>query len=249
MKALFLFSALFVSTNQHVSEGFIPNNLPATKMEAGISQTACIVKLREPMNNGVLGQEYIEGEKLESNWKFTWDPCPGATKYHLFVIGPNALNPIVDNNSIKSTFFWDRSIHYGIKVLKGWSWKVRAYLGGKWGEWSEIRTFNVNPIPCTISGEIFGRLEVVSGGDTGGERHTYKLEKVFLTTPDGKKIMVATLHNRQYLFKNVPAGKTYRIYPELPFKSAPDYIEISNARSEAKYNKKNLTIRGVKGDG
>ena len=64
-----------------------------------------------------------------------------------------------------------------------------------------------------------------------------------------KKVKEATLHNRQYLFKNVPAGKSYRIYPDLLFKTEPVYIEISNTIPKGKYNKKNFTIKGVKGEG
>jgi len=28
----------------------------------------------------------------------------------------------------------------------GWTWKVRAFIDGKWGEWLKRRTFDVEPL-------------------------------------------------------------------------------------------------------
>ena len=91
MKALFLFSILFVFTKQQGrQEMIIPNSSITATMKTMITQSVCTVRLRTPMSNDVLSQSYIIGDKLESNWRFSWIHCQDATKYHLYVIGPRA---------------------------------------------------------------------------------------------------------------------------------------------------------------
>lgn len=109
-------------------------------------KVACVPALVVPGDNEVLPQRRPD-EKIALNWTFGWKACPEATKYHLFVIGPTALNPIVNEDSLTSaTYQFQRS---GGQISKsktqGWTWKVRAYADGQWGEWSEVRTFNVTP--------------------------------------------------------------------------------------------------------
>jgi hypothetical protein len=183
---------------------------------------SCTISLRAPVNNAVFNQYTITGGQVNTTWQFSWLSCPGATKYRLYVIHPKALN--------------------------GWTWKVKAYVGGQWGKWSEIRTFDVSPPPSAISGYISGPLQGEYHNNVGGEHYTMKFEKVILTTPDGKKVMEATLHNREYRFNNVPAGKTYRIYPDSRFLSNPPYIEILNTRPNTNY-RKSFRIIGVKPSG
>src|SRR5262249_3770476 len=157
--------------------------------------------------------------KVKSVWRFTWLPCQGATKYHIYVIHSDAINPIVDEKNVAGTNYLYQNISYGITVLQGWTWKVRPYIDGKWGEWSETRPFNVTPLPCTISGNVSGTLTGEYVSDVGGEHHSIRLHKVFLVTLDGQKLKEATIQNGRFIFKNVPAGKSYRIYPDSRFVS------------------------------
>ena len=107
---------------------------------------SCVVRLISPTNNDLLSQRRIMGGKVETVWRFSWSECPSASRYHLYVIGPGALNPIIDNNTLTATSYSERATHYGITALNGWTWRVRAYVDGRWKEWSETGTFNVSPV-------------------------------------------------------------------------------------------------------
>jgi hypothetical protein len=109
--------------------------------------SSCVVKLLSPKRGDVLSQQPIGGGKYEAKWNFFWRDCPEASQYHLYVIGPNAINPIVDDDNLKAATYQYRRTSYRIpsRLAKGWSWMVRAKVNGNWGEWSEKRTFDVTP--------------------------------------------------------------------------------------------------------
>ena len=107
--------------------------------------TSCSIRLAKPANGTRLSQRRLGGNKSELVWNFGWYDCPEAERYHLYVIGPGALNPIVDDANVHSATYQLRKESYGITTLNGWRWKVRAFVDGKWGEWSEERTFDVAP--------------------------------------------------------------------------------------------------------
>jgi hypothetical protein len=112
----------------------------------------CVVQLAIPGVDATLRQRRLADGRVESFWMFGWRDCPEATRYHLYVIGPGALNPVVDDDSITATRFTHRALHTGITRREGWSWKVRAYVGGRWAPWSEERKFNVAALPTPGSG-------------------------------------------------------------------------------------------------
>lgn len=107
---------------------------------------ACVPALAVPANNAVLPQR-LPDDKFALNWTFGWKACPEATRYHLFVIGPTASKPVVNEDSLTSATYQFQRSHGQVSKSKtqGWTWKVRAYTNGRWGEWSEVRTFNVAP--------------------------------------------------------------------------------------------------------
>lgn len=118
---------------------------------SGPTRAACVPTLAIPANDAVLPQRRLDNQRVEANWMFGWRACPEASKYHLFVIGPGAISPIVNSDSITSVTFQHRSTYYhGVTQNDGWSWKVRAYVDGQWGAWSEERKFQRRaPIFCT----------------------------------------------------------------------------------------------------
>jgi len=101
------------------------------------------VDLVRPAANAVLSQRRVKGGKVQTVWQFLWRGCPEASRYHLYVIGPGALNPIVNIDTLTTTTYQISDSHYGITQRRGWTWMVRANVGGRWGDWSEKRTFNV----------------------------------------------------------------------------------------------------------
>lgn len=81
-------------------------------------------------------------------WDFDWSDYQGATKYHLYVTKTGAAYPVIDSDAITSSSY--RYICGSCYIMESvrydWTWKVRAFVTGQWGEWSEIRTFSAEPV-------------------------------------------------------------------------------------------------------
>lgn len=191
-------------------EAILCEGFPYTKTWTTVH--SCQVALVSPKDNATLSQRRIENGKIETAWNFSWSECPGATKYHLYVIGPQALNPIVDIDTLETPKYLEKSTHYGVTSLRGWTWKVRAYVGDSWEDWSETRTFNVSPIApspatntCSISGQMTGKLQ-----DQG-----FKVTHVGIFVPgESKPKFIKQLDNQgRYTFQKLPGGQEFRIAP------------------------------------
>jgi hypothetical protein len=81
-------------------------------------------------------------------WTFIWSKIPNATSYHLYVIGKNSPNPVINKSNLTSPEYIDKSFQSYIanRYRRGWKWKVRAKINGKWSNWSEERVFDVEPL-------------------------------------------------------------------------------------------------------
>ncbi len=80
-------------------------------------------------------------------WDFDWSACEGATRYHLYVRHPYALNIAIDDDTLTSCHFnYISQSHVPQGNDLDWTWKVRAMVNGEWSEWSETRTFDVEPV-------------------------------------------------------------------------------------------------------
>lgn len=75
---------------------------------------------------------------------FAWSACTGATHYHLYVKHQLAANPMIDNPSLTGTTYHSAEASY-TRHLFGWTWRVRAFVGGVWGPWSPELPFYVEP--------------------------------------------------------------------------------------------------------
>lgn len=79
-------------------------------------------------------------------WEFDWSDVEHATAYHLFVKGQNAIYPVIDR-AVGESRFRHESIGYIIaRHQVGWRWRVRARIGEDWMDWTEERTFDVEPL-------------------------------------------------------------------------------------------------------
>ena len=161
-----------------------------------------------------------DDKSVEKRWVFDWDDCPGAEAYHLYVIGPHALYPLIDEYLINTSNYTFKSYGYIIpRNSYGWKWKVRAMIEGIWGSWSEERFFNVEPLNTHCNDEMrcivypnpfrdFLFIELVNEPAIENLKiHVYssigsimRIEKQALRNQDKLKID----------FKNFPAG-TYLI--------------------------------------
>lgn len=107
----------------------------------------CIPSLISPEEGMILDNGRLDSED-SIRWDFNWSNCPGATQYQLFVEHTGALYPVINTNiEYGSSYLHERNGHYIIdKNRFDWNWKVRAWIDGKWGDWSVIRMFDVEPV-------------------------------------------------------------------------------------------------------
>lgn len=177
-----------------------------------LDRSSCIVRLASPAEDATMNQRRIGQGKFELAWRSSWTACPGATRYHLYVIGPGTLNPVVDVDTLSGTSFPHRATHYGRTALEGWKWRVRAHVDGAWGEWSTNGTFNVSPadertIPqatevCTISGQV-----------RDAKREYGTKVGLYLVNSSKEVFPPRSLDNKgRYRFQRVPVGE-YRVRP------------------------------------
>ena len=110
------------------------------------------VYLIYPKNNAIMDNACSDGtagnwsDLIE--WNFDWEDFSTAQKYHLYVRGSDAGSPLIDDENITSSEFSriDEGSYIVNRNCCDWTWKVRAYANGEWTEWSEIRTFDVEPL-------------------------------------------------------------------------------------------------------
>jgi hypothetical protein len=104
----------------------------------------CVPQLVSPEEGATLDNG--RSDRLDDIvWDFDWSDCEGATEYHLYVKHSQARIPVIDLDGITTSRYRDvRPSSYIADANRfGWEWKVRAKVGDQWGEWSEIRSFDV----------------------------------------------------------------------------------------------------------
>ncbi|NIM90679.1 MAG: PEGA domain-containing protein [Candidatus Aminicenantes bacterium] len=80
-------------------------------------------------------------------WDFDWADVVGATKYHLYVKHTGSLYPAINREVYGSSYHEVGEGSYIINRNRfNWKWKVRAFIDGMWSQWSEERSFDVEPI-------------------------------------------------------------------------------------------------------
>jgi ligand-binding sensor domain-containing protein len=108
--------------------------------------TVCVPSLLSPAPGAVMDngrRDYQDG----IIWDFDWSDCPGATAYHLYVIGPTSTLPQIDRDTLTGSNYQYTPLTYITDANRiGWTWKVQAKVNNQWGAWSEIRTFDVEPV-------------------------------------------------------------------------------------------------------
>jgi tetratricopeptide (TPR) repeat protein len=108
--------------------------------------------LLKPAAGAILDNGAIDFSKMMV-WEFDWSDVPGATQYHLYVIGPEQpgprqTNPGINNSTLTSSYYRHevKAMIYGDRGRLGLRWRVRALVKGTWTDWSETRTFDVAPL-------------------------------------------------------------------------------------------------------
>ncbi len=81
--------------------------------------------------------------KKSQVWQFKWEPVVGASKYHLFVKGPRAATPTINNAELQQCSYFGHTPLVPDANRIGWRCKVRAFVQDGWTDWSEERTFDI----------------------------------------------------------------------------------------------------------
>lgn len=121
----------------HIDEGCVRENKPPQlfQPEAGAL-----------MDNGCTDRSDM------ISWFFDWGEVPGATKYHLYVMGRTATIPVINLELTQSQYLHQSMGSYIINTnTLGWTWKVRAFINGTWSDWSERRVFDAEPLNTDCS--------------------------------------------------------------------------------------------------
>lgn len=79
------------------------------------------------------------------SWEFRWTAVNGASKYHVQVSRVGAAQPLFNRDDLKLPKFKGtiRS-KFPESSLDGWTWKVRAFVNGRWNDWSESQPFRID---------------------------------------------------------------------------------------------------------
>lgn len=117
--------------------------------EVPVELTDCTPVLITPQSNQVMDNGCYNVDNAIS-WYFEWTNCSDATKYRIYVKHPSVPSAIIDKET--SDTFYSFSTVSNTELTSGWTWKVKAFIGGTWREWSEIRTFNLEPVGTDCGG-------------------------------------------------------------------------------------------------
>ena len=79
------------------------------------------------------------------SWHFTWTEVPGAQRYQLYVEHREGGFAFIEVDTYHTEFEWCGEGHIPEESLTGWIWRVRAGTMEDWWEWSEERSFTVEP--------------------------------------------------------------------------------------------------------
>jgi hypothetical protein len=78
-------------------------------------------------------------------WEFSWSKVPRAERYYIYIAHSTLIDHPVVSQEVDVTFFRTQFRPSSVELRKGWTWKVRAMVGSEWSNWSEVRTFDVEP--------------------------------------------------------------------------------------------------------
>ena len=78
-------------------------------------------------------------------WDFGWNECPGATDYDVDAARPGISIPVARGVAGSSSRYIGCGYFDDFTRL-GWSWRVRAHSGARFGEWSAARPFELERV-------------------------------------------------------------------------------------------------------
>lgn len=108
-------------------------------------EPGAIPLLISPQEGAILDNGRTDGQDNIA-WYFQWTAISGATKYHLYVKRTGAQFPRINVVVFYTAFMMSGSGYIANKNRFDWKWKVRMHRNGRWYDWSEERSFDVEPV-------------------------------------------------------------------------------------------------------
>lgn len=102
-------------------------------------------QLISPQEGAILDNGRTDGQDYKI-WDFDWSDIYGATKYNLYVKHTGSQFPMIDEETDFSSFHREDSGYIADRNRFNWKWRVRFYANGRWCDWSEERSFDVEPV-------------------------------------------------------------------------------------------------------
>lgn len=103
-------------------------------------EKACAPRLTRPVVGATLANR-VDDQAV--NWQFAWTGCAETTRYHLQIWAPGQMSPFFDYAgllSLRYNFPLNQPIGQksgAARGLRGWRWRVRGEVEGRWSDWSE----------------------------------------------------------------------------------------------------------------
>jgi len=177
--------------------------------------------LPEILSFTVVPQRIQAGKKATLKWR-------AAQADHVFVGTRNPEWPQSSTKPIRVPRGVESSGSLQVNPSQTTTYRLEAKNEGK----STIKDVTVevtkSPVPaatCSIKGRITGRLQWDTKDDRG-QPVSFTLTYIYMAKPGATQPVRARVRGREYIFENVPAGKTYRIFPGS-FRSQPREKAVS----------------------
>lgn len=128
-------------------KGFYPDQSDAPFSIVVATSTTSAPTLISPASGAVLDNGRTDRQD-SIIWDFDWSDVPGATTYEIAITKNSGSIAYNDTKVVaqSSYHYVSESAVIAETNRYGWSWKVRALVSGNWSDWSEARSFEVEPV-------------------------------------------------------------------------------------------------------
>jgi hypothetical protein len=130
-------AAVCIGVGAFVAGVLVERNYPAMLGSASTSP-----KLLSPVDGAVLKNN------VPDMWEFSWSKVPKAERYHIYIAHSTLIDSPAVSQEMDVPVYRMPNPHLmrsSGPLRQGWTWKVKALVGGEWSKWSDVRTFDVEP--------------------------------------------------------------------------------------------------------
>lgn len=110
------------------------------------AKAALVPRHKSPLPNEIVdnGVNGLSSDLRE--WSFQWEPVERASRYQLMVRREGLPSFFIFGIIATTSYDFTAAGYVSNGDLKGWEWRVRAEVDGKWESWSDASPFTVEPL-------------------------------------------------------------------------------------------------------